>query len=155
MLFSDARSCPKTIFSDPLMMKYPPQSIGHSLVNIGLMWSFWLNTHISDFTIIGIFPILILGISFFMILGVSIVSVFRTMYSISKSTFIVDAYVKFRRLASSGNIIFTAPLFSWIWGGYNLKLTNDTCISNMYCPYSGMKSFSERMTIGLNILMVC
>ena len=30
ILFSAARSCPNTVFSDPLIMKYPPQSIEHS-----------------------------------------------------------------------------------------------------------------------------
>ena len=59
-------------------------------------------------------PILILGNVLFMILGESIFSVLRTTYLMCTSTVIVDAYVKLRNLASCGNIILVAPLFSWI-----------------------------------------
>ena len=73
--FSAARSCPNTVFSDPLIIKYPPQSSGHSPINTGSIERFWERTHIDDFNIIGIFPIFILGNIFFIMVGVSINSV--------------------------------------------------------------------------------
>ena len=62
--FSAARSCPNTVFSDPLMMKYPPQSILHSPVTFDCICLFCVNTQMDDFTIIGILPIFIFGNTF-------------------------------------------------------------------------------------------
>ena len=110
--FSAARSCPNTVFSEPFITKYPPQSILHSPVKFVCKCLFWVNTQIDDFTMIGILPIFIFGSIFSIIFGVSIFSVLRTIYLICTSTVILDAYVKLRNLASCGNIILVAPLFS-------------------------------------------
>ena len=54
--FSAARSCPITVFSDPLIIKYPPASYLHSPVCVLSKCLYWFKTQILDFNMMGSLP---------------------------------------------------------------------------------------------------